>query len=147
MFHVKSPRREPAPPYAALDLHRDQVRCGRRTFRRPGALAQDKFETAADWERRAVTASIELSAKLARVARAWLTGRSPRTRRGRWRRDLVYLEMIETEAFETLPTADHQKYAQMVAEWRKREPLGMFGTYKALRNRQRQQAEDGGTQR
>lgn len=136
---------EPAPPYAALELHRDQVRAGLRTFRPPGALARDKFETAADWERRAVKAPIEVAQAFARPGRAWLTGESPRTRRGRWRRDLLYLEMVEAEAQSTLPSADHQKYEQMVADWRKRKPIGMFARYKALRNqRQRQQVDDGG---
>ncbi len=133
------------PPYAALELHRDQVRAGVRTFRVPGALARDRFEVAADWERRALAARIGgRRAAFARIARASLIGKSPRTRRGHWRRDLAYLEAIEAEARATLPAASCQRYARMVADWREREPHGIMARYKALRNRQRQQAESGG---
>lgn len=130
-------RLEPAPPLAALDLFQDQVRAGRRKPRRLGDRAGDRFEAAANWERNVVTAPITELAALARIARASLTGKSPRTRRGRWRRDLAYLEDVEAEARATLPVEDHKKYRQMVAEWRDREPVGALGRYLALLSRKR----------
>ena len=137
-------RRPPPPPYAAIELHRDQVAAGLKTFRKPGTIVTDQFEIAAEWERRAVAAPVVDTERFARIGRAWLTSKSPRTRRGRWRRDLAYLEMIEAEATATLSALRAEKYALMVADWRKREPRGMFARYVALRNQKRQQAEDGG---
>ena len=129
---------EPAPPLAALDLFEDQVKSGHRKPHRPRQdLPHNRFETAATWERTALNAPIERLASCARIARASLTGKSPRTRRGRWRRDLAYLEDVEAEALATLPVKDHKKYRQMVAEWRDREPPGFFGRFLRLRNRLR----------
>jgi hypothetical protein len=132
----------PAPPYAALELHQDQVRTGHRTPRRPGDLARDKFEVAATWERDGMNGPITEAASLTRIARASLTGKSPRTRHGRWRRDLEYLEMVLAEAIKTLPPGDLQKYGDMVADWRAREPLGVLGRYLAALSRKRRQARE-----
>ncbi len=134
---------EVVPPFAALDLYADQVCTGYRAVRQPGDVARDRFETAAAWERHAITAPREQKAALARIGRAFLTGESPRTRAGRWRRDLRYLEDVAAEAAATLSGLRAEKYAQMVAEWRKREPLGIIGRYKALRNRLKQEQERG----
>ena len=127
---------EPEPPLAALDLYEDQVRTNYRAPRIPGNAARDPFEAAANWERSAVTAPQEQKAALARVARASLTGESPRTRHGRWRRDLKYLEMVADEAWVSTEI-DDRKYSQMVIDWRKREPPGFFARYMALRKRLR----------
>lgn len=133
------------PPYAALQLERDQVRAGFRILPPTREFYRNQFHVAADWERRALAARwVSDRLGFARVARAGLVGMSPRTRRGRWRRDLAYLETIEAEARATLPPADHQKYARMVTQWRERKPRGIMARYKALRNRQRRQAESGG---
>ena len=91
-----------------------------------------------------MTAPADRAASLARIGRASLTGESPRTRRGRWRRDLAYLEMVETEATATLSGLRAEKYAQMVADWQAVEPLGFFGRYRALRNRQREASREVG---
>ena len=131
---------EPMAPHAALQLFEDQVRAGHRKPYRPGDLANDRFKGAAKWERSAMSAPITDCAALARVARASLTGKSPRTRHGRWRRDLAYLEAVEAEAEATLPFAEVHKYAGMVVDWRKREPLGILGRYLALRGRRRERA-------
>lgn len=130
-------RLEPAPSLAALDLLQDQVRSGYRTPWLVGHLPGNRFEAAANWERNAITAPLAEMAALARIARASLTGKSPRTRHGRWRRDLDYLVDVEAEAVKTLPLADHKKYRHMVAEWRDREPVGAFGRYLALLSRKR----------
>ncbi len=139
----RATRLEPAPPYAALELHRDQVRVGHRTPRRPGALSRDRFETAADWERRAIEAPVVgLGRAAAKIGRASLTGKSPRTRHGRWRRDLEYLELILAEAIKTLPQADLAKYGDMVAAWRSIEPVGTLGRYLALLTRKRGESHE-----
>ena len=123
----------------------DQILHGVRTPRRSDQLPRDRFETTADWERRAADANPPTEAiKFARIARAYLTGKSPRTVRGRWRRDLDYLELVANQARLTLPEADRERYDQMVEDWRAREPIGFFGKYKALRNR-RQGEERGET--
>lgn len=131
---------EPAPPLAALDLFQDQVRSGYRTPRRRRDLARNRFEVAANWERNAITAPLADMASLARIARASLTGKSPRTRHGRWRRDLEYLIDVEAQAKATLPLEVVDKYVSMVVDWREREPLGIMGRYLAVlaRNRQAQ---------
>lgn len=135
-------RLEPAPPLAALDLYQDQVTAGHRPARQLGDMACDRFEAAASWERDAITAPITQLAALARIARASLTGKSPRTRRGRWRRDLEYLELVLDEAIKTLPQADLPKYGEMVAAWRAVEPRGFFGRYLVLRNRKRAEGRE-----
>ncbi len=134
------------PPCAALCLYEDQVRTGRRNPYRTGDLARNRFETAAQWERYGMGGPIIQAAELARIARASLTGKSPRMRHGRWRRDLEYLEDVEAEAIKTLPVEDHKKYRQMVAEWRDREPLGVLGRYLATLSRKRRQAREPETQ-
>jgi hypothetical protein len=82
------------------------------------------------------------AAYFARVARAFLTGKSPRTRHGRWRRDLEYLELILAEAIKTLPPGDLGKYGDMVADWLAREPRGVLGRYLATLSRKRRQAHE-----
>ena len=74
---------EREPPYAALELHRDRVKAGLATFKAQGKILRDRFEVTAQWEGRAIAAPSGLGRSLARVGRAFLTGKSPRTRRGR----------------------------------------------------------------
>ncbi|MHC4715433.1 MAG: hypothetical protein ACYS5V_00535 [Planctomycetota bacterium] len=136
-------RAERAPPYAALALVRDQVSWGVRRRRRADELPRDRFETTADWERRAAGPGPPAEAvKFARIARAYLTGKSPRTVRGRWRRDLAYLRMVAAEAERTLTAGYQIKYEEMVEDWRAVEPVGFFGRYMALRDRRRGRPRD-----
>lgn len=144
MSERKARRREPTPPFAALALYRDQLEAGARQHLRPGQIAsRDRFEVAAGWEQRALAATGDRATHLARIGRAYLVGSSPRTRRGRWRRDLAYLEAVAEEATLTLSGLRAEKYDQMVADWQSRRPRGMLAQYKALRN-QRQKGEERG---
>ncbi len=125
-------RRDVEPPYAALELYEDQVRLGiRQPCARPPV--SDLFESAAAWERWAIKAPRDKAAALARIGRAFLTGESPRTRHGRWRRDLAYLEAVMAEALATLPLASAAKYGTMVVAWRAREPLNIWRRYEAAK--------------
>ncbi len=134
---------EPSPPHAALQLAKDR----RRLFRRWAPVpAQDRFDVAAEWERRA-RRNVDRAETLARIGRAFLTGTSPRFARGRWLRDLAYLEDVAAEAVRLLPTDAAWKYQTMVENWRFTRPQSIFGKYlaryRALRNRLQQDARGG----
>lgn len=110
-------------PLAALALYLEQVDLG---LREPIEVETDLIGVAAAWERATETSEISVGkdAPPARewhagpcIARAYVTGKSPRTKRGRRKRDLKYLWDVANEAARTLDSQLAMAYVDLAVEW------------------------------